>query len=185
MTTNALVAPKKDGRGLASIYTDELAERIAREHGKGLSFESIGELPWAPGARTLYQWQDEGRGIFAQALARARKAKAWHHAHQPLELLEAADPAALGADGKPADPRIANARITRADKLAGHHRWLAERLDRKQWGDALKMDVSATLQIVAAFADLSRSERDATAELEEPAMPHVVVPDPVTPDPRA
>ncbi len=173
--STTLAPPKKDGRGLASKYTDELAERIAREHGNGLSFESIAQLPWAPTATTMYNWQEAGRGIFLEALARARKSKAWHHAHQPLALLEAADPA------KAKDARLANVAVTRADKLSSHHRWLAERLDRNTWGERVELALSGAAKIAIGLLGaplalgskrLSRNEGDDTGPLElDPGEP--------------
>jgi len=180
MTTNALVAPKKDGRGLASKYSDELAATIVARHASGESMRSIGKDPTMPDRITMSRWEDAGRGSFASDLARARKLFAESRALGSGDHLYELSDERLVELGK-----VAGVAFKARESRAAHDRWLAERLDRATWGDALKVDVSATLQIVAAFADLSRSERDGTAELDEAPMPHVVVPDPVSPDPRA
>ena len=108
-------------------------------------------------------------------LARARKAKAALLIDQAVAYLDDVDP----------ESKFGSARVSKAREQANMRKYIAGCLDRQTWSESVKMDVSATLQVVAAFSDLSRTERDGTAELEEAPMPHVVVPDPVSPDPRA
>ena len=99
----------------------------------------------------LYDWiNQEGEDERKASLARARATQALGLVEDATEALETAD----------------ERNIKQIKEVASHKRWMAERLDRAQWG--LQHGTSVTLNVGELHLALLRSHQSSTTQLGVP-----------------
>jgi len=112
-------------RGRPSIYSQELADRILTEYGKGRSIREICEQDDMPDRMTLWRWRNE-KPDFATALARAREANAETIEDQISDIEQR-------VLAEKVNPQAANV-------VLSSMRWRARVLHPKRYGDKAEVE---------------------------------------------
>ena len=116
--------------GRPSLYTPELAQLLCDRIGSGELAVEIVKEPGMPSFGTIHRWQGE-RPEFRELYARAREMQA--HACAERAVIS----------GRRATAEDANAARVRFDA----DRWLAARLDPKNYGDRVDHNIAGDLNI--------------------------------------
>ena len=112
-------------RGRPSIYSQELADRILTEYGKGRSIREICEQDDMPDRMTLWHWRNE-KPDFSTALARAREANAETIEDQISDIEQK-------VLAEKVNPQAANV-------VLSSMRWRARVLHPKRYGDKAEVE---------------------------------------------
>ena len=130
------------GAELATQERATILERALDLYGNGVPWRKVARAVGVPKS-TLRDWLEaEGESV-TDRLARARARKAEHHAEAGLQALKAVN----------TRTKYARDEISRADKVAAQHRWLASCLDQR-WNPQQRVDVNARVQAVCAYVGL-------------------------------
>ncbi len=128
--------------GRPSIYSQELADRIFTEYGKGRSIREICEQDDMPDRMTLWRWRNE-KPDFATALARAREANAETIEDQISDI----------------EQRVLTEQVNpqAANVVLSSMRWRARVLHPNRYGDKAEVEHKGSLTVnVLRFTDADK-----------------------------
>ena len=116
-----------------TLYSPELAQRIAAAFAVGESFSSICQHDWAPKSMsTILEWEDR-YPEFEAAMTTARKAHAEVLIERMQKIVETER-----------DPQRGRMQLE-------HLRWLTSKYNRHRYADKIDMTVAANVSITAAL----------------------------------
>jgi hypothetical protein len=129
--------------GRPSDYSEELADRICAEVGRGRAIVKICDEDWAPCYATVKNWQ-RSKPDFMANYARAKEESADFMADEILSI----------ADEKEADPRD---RAVRIDA----RKWVAAKLKPKKYSERMALDVAQGTPLTDQPEDQLRNDLSA------------------------
>ena len=124
-------SPRK--AGAPSIYTHALGVEIARRMAEGETVIEIARTANYPSHGTIFRWGTDQSHPFCEMYARARELYAHKVAAEIVELADAGE------------ARMANVELLRVRIDA--RKWAASKLMPKDYGDRIRQEVDATVQV--------------------------------------